>query len=98
MPFAIKLIEKEISDIGSVYVLNERYYSQTVERLLSNGFEDLILVTTADNPEEIDISKTLLEAEVKVEKISNILDKRIRTNKSYISTKIIEYPEVEEND
>lgn len=81
MPFAIKITqESEFSqDV-------EKYYSQTIEVIKRNRFADLVIVTTEES--EIDISKTLVEAEFKLKLISKYLKSR------YINAKIVEFPEV----
>lgn len=81
MAFAIKVIEKD----------TVRYYSQTIITLNDGFFSDLILLTTGVDKDEVDISRTLVQAEEKLERIQAQLA-------STLKAKVVEFPEVTEND
>lgn len=85
MPFAIKVI-KEHDEGLSKNKTTERYYSQTLETLGRNGFEKLVLLTDGSEPDEIDISRSLEEAEVK----ATLIKSSIRSK--FVYTKVVEYP------
>jgi hypothetical protein len=87
MPFAIKIqLESDATkDSGGV-----RYYSQTIETLVQDaGLNKIVILTTGEDPEEVDISSTLIEAEEKLEKLT--INKRY---KNVSSIKIVEFPEL----
>lgn len=81
MAFAIKVTEKD----------TVRYYSQTIITLNDGFFSDLILLTTGVDKDEVDISRTLVQAEEKLERIQAQLA-------STLKAKVVEFPEVTEND
>ena len=81
MAFAIKVTEKD----------TVRYYSQTIITLNDGFFSDLILLTTGVDKDEVDISRTLVQAEEKLERIKAQLA-------STLKAKVVEFPEVTEND
>lgn len=95
MSFAIKLISNKIDEYGVKTIFKEKYYSQTIERLLATDFEKLILLCDGEDPDEIDLSFTLLEAETKLEEIKPLINTRVKPGKPFVSAKIVEYPEVE---
>jgi hypothetical protein len=81
MAFAIKVTEQN----------KVRYYSQTIITLNDGYFNDLILLTEGVDQEEVDISRTLIQAEEKLEKIKVQLAPTLKA-------KIVEFPEVIEYD
>lgn len=81
MAFAIKVTEKD----------TVRYYSQTIITLNDGLFSDLILLTAGVDKDEVDISRTLVQAEEKLERIQAQLA-------STLKAKVVEFPEVTEND
>lgn len=81
MAFAIKVTEKD----------TVRYYSQTIITLNDGFFSDLILLTTGVDKDEVDISRTLVQAEEKLERIQAQLA-------STLKAKVVEFPEVTEDD
>lgn len=82
MAFAIK-----ITDVQSgVY----RYYSQTIIRLKGDSFSDIVLLTDGEDLDEVDVSKTLVEAEKKIDEVKKHFLQGI------LKAKIIEFPEIEE--
>lgn len=81
MAFAIKVTQKD----------KVRYYSQTIITLNDGFFSDLILLTTGVDKDEVDISRTLVQAEEKLERIQAQLA-------STLKAKVVEFPEVTEND
>lgn len=87
MPFAIKFISQTDSNKPIV-----RYYSQTIETLTNKGIDQLILVTDGSDPVEVDISKTLIEAEFKLGKIMNKIPAQL------LKLKVVEFPEDDPND
>lgn len=87
MPFAIKL---ELKPFDLTTELNSvRYYCQTLETLNDGvGLTEMVILTDGKDPEEVDVSSTLVEAEKKLE--------RLTANKKYkniLSLKIVEFPE-----
>jgi hypothetical protein len=98
MPFAIKFIQKTIDEYGLKTLTDTRYYSQTIEKLLPNGFEKLILLCDGKDPDEVDVSDTLIDAEKKASQILPMISNRIRPGKPFVSVKIVEYPEYAHND
>lgn len=93
MPFAIKLeITKNYYDNQPENLI--RYYSQTIETLVNGvGLDQMILLTDGEDPEEVDLSSTLIEAEKKLKELTG--------NKKYkniLSLKIVEYPEIQKED
>lgn len=81
MAFAIK-----VTDHDTV-----RYYSQTIITLNDGFFSDLILLTDGVDQDEVDISRTLIQAEEKLEKVKAQLA-------SSLKAKVVEFPEVIEYD
>lgn len=81
MAFAIKVTQKD----------KVRYYSQTIITLNDGFFSDLILLTDGVEKDEVDISRTLVQAEKKLERIQAQLA-------STLKAKVVEFPEVTEND
>lgn len=81
MAFAIKVTELD----------TVRYYSQTIITLNDGFFHDLILLTDGVDQEEVYISRTLIQAEEKLQKIKVNLA-------STLKAKIVEFPEVIEYD
>lgn len=81
MAFAIKVTSQD----------RVRYYSQTIITINDGYFNDLILLTEGVDQEEVDISRTLIQAEEKLEKIKLQLAPTLKA-------KIVEFPEVIEYD
>lgn len=82
MAFAIK-----ITNIQEGIV---RYYSQTIMTIKGDTFLDIVLLTDGKDYDEVNVSKTLLEAEKKIDEIKKHFLQGI------LKAKIIEFPEIEE--
>jgi len=67
------------------------YYSQTIVTIGGDRFSDLILLTNGKDPEEVDVSRTLIQAEEKLETVQQHISGRL-------VAKIVEFPEVIDND
>ena len=87
MGFAIKIIiPKKIAIFGQCSEENNvRYFSQSIESVTNKGLKNLILLCDGNDPGEVNVSDTLIEAEEKL----NVLRKQVK----YSVFKIIEYPE-----
>lgn len=81
MAFAIK-----ISSVDQVM-----YYSQTITTIGGDQFSDIILLTNGKDPEEVDVSRTLIQAEEKLEVVQQHISGKL-------VAKIVEFPEVIEHD
>lgn len=96
MGFAIKITKEN----------ETRYFSQVVESLSGLGFNKMVLLADGSDPDEVDISRTLVQAEKKLELVNDALrvpDARSafdHNNDSFFppTAKIVEYPEVNDND
>jgi hypothetical protein len=87
MPFAIKVQFGHNATKNSEGV---RYYSQTIETLTENsGLDEIVILTTGEDPNEVDISSTLVEAEKKLEQLT--INKKY---KNVSSIKVVEFPEI----
>ena len=87
MPFAIKLEITKNNNQPSENLV--RYYSQTIETLVDGaGLDQMVLLTNGEDPEEVDLSSTLIEAEKKLEELT--INKKY---KNIVSLKIVEFPE-----
>ena len=87
MPFAIKVQFGHNATKNSEGV---RYYSQTIETLTENsGLDEIVILTTGEDPNEVDISSTLVEAEEKLEQLT--INKKY---KNVSSIKVVEFPEI----
>lgn len=83
MPFAIRYKDPK---------LGIRYYSQTIESLHSTeGIKEIVLLTDGRDPDEVDVSRTLVEAENKLYSI-------VLRYPEALHLKVVEFPEPEEND
>jgi len=91
MNFAIKIIAPKKVHIFRQYseATVTRYYAQTIETITNKGINRLIILCDGSDPEEVDLSETLIEAEEKI--------KELRLEVKYYVFKIIEYPEGAEN-
>jgi len=81
MPFAIKLTHRS----------TVKYYSQTITTMDQDDFTEIILLTDGKDAEEVDVSRTLVQAEKKLEQIIKYVPDKVEA-------KIIEFPEVIEYD
>jgi hypothetical protein len=86
MPFAIKV---QLGHNATKNSEGVRYYSQTIETLTENsGLDEIVILTTGEDPNEVDISSTLVEAEEKLEQLT--INKKY---KNILYLKIVEFPE-----
>jgi hypothetical protein len=87
MPFAIKV---QFGNDATKDSTRLRYYSQTIEILTENsGLDEIVILTTGEDPNEVDISSTLVEAEKKLEQLT--INKKY---KNVSSIKVVEFPEI----
>jgi hypothetical protein len=84
MAFAIKITDTQ----EGTY----KYYSQTITRLKGDIFSEIILLTDGVDSDEVDISKTLIEAEKKIDMIKKHFLQGV------LKAKIVEFPEAEDYD
>jgi hypothetical protein len=84
MAFAIKITDTQ----EGIF----KYYSQTITTLKGDIFSEIILLTDGVDSDEVDISKTLIEAEKKIDMIKKHFLQGV------LKAKIVEFPEAEDYD
>jgi len=77
MAFAIKISAPRKKDVNifrqcEEFSFIDRYFAQTIESITNKGIESILILCDGDDPEEVDLSDTLIEAEEKLDIIRKI--------------------------
>lgn len=99
MAFAIKVEKFRVNPLNNnLELLETKFFSQEIQTLTPKGFDNIVLLTDKDNVGDIDISGTLVEAELKAERINKFIPNKKPFKHGFFKTRIVEFDGLDIND